>query len=97
MYFDGFEISASLPRAEDAVLAFTDLGEIFGVDLKLSKLERGEILEFVGVVFDLPQFPVIPPLFVPRDLKREKLKAQILEISGMGRAPPAARQPPAES
>ena len=80
------------PLPEDALLAFTELNRVLGVEPKLSKSEWGQILKFLGPVFDLTLVPGSPPILYLSQQWKDKLRAQISEILETGEASAAARQ-----
>ena len=86
---DDFELVTPPPLTEEALLAFTELNEISGLELELSKSERGQLPGFLGLAIDLSQFSHSPPLLFLSQAKKVKLKAQIAEILQSRRVSPA--------
>ena len=59
-YFGELGFVVSVDVTEGALLACAELKEILGFALKLSNPGRGQILELLGLIFDLPSFPSAP-------------------------------------
>ena len=91
-YFEDFGMASPLPLTEDALLASTKMSEILGFSLELSKSERGQIIEFLGLILDIAHFPDSPPTLRVSKLKRDKLVATIDAVSGDGKVSQAALQ-----
>ena len=95
-YFDDFGFRTPPQLTGEGPLAFAELSEISGPELTLSKSARGEIIESLGLVSNLPPFPGSPPLLYLSQFKKGGLTAQISGILEAGGASSAARQKSAE-
>ena len=80
-FLDDFGLATPLPPAEEALLAFTRLNEIFVFLLKLSKSERSHISQFFGLILDLSPIPGGPPPLNLYQFKRDDLETQICETA----------------
>ena len=74
-FFPEFGLVTPVPLAEEALRAFPEPNGVVGFELKLSKSEWGQILEFLGLLPELCPAPGgLPPMRLSQ-FKKDKHKA----------------------